>query len=308
MRPLAALLVPAGLIAAALAGCVNERPERSPGADLVQVDELPEVYRRVLEAYGQGGEVWELMRAEVRADPELLTFTVENLVIEMVRAHDALTGTEPARARRALDRSRAELVRLAPGSTPTLVQLLAVGDGVVARLCGEVLVEIREDVAVRVASLLDEGKPETRRRAAVLLADLPHAASREPAVAGRLARHALDDPEWFVRAEAARTVGVRGNRARDTRPARGVLERVLADPDPVVAEYAAVGLRELDDPRAVPALAGALERAVERGEAGVLREALSTLKSLTGEGRDLDPNGWRAWWREHGVELVGRPE
>jgi HEAT repeat protein len=179
---------------------------------------------------------------------------------------------------------------------------------VVAGLCGEVLVEIGDDVAVRVALLLDEDEAETRRRAAVLLADLPHAASREQVVAGRLARHALEDPAWFVRAEAALSLGTRGSRGRDTRPARGVLERALEDSDPAVVEFAVLGLRELDDPRAVPALAGTLERAVERGEGAVLRESLQTLKDLTGETADLDPEGWRAWWRQHGVEVVGRPE
>jgi len=301
--------VAVALATAGLLGCAGAHSGAGDASgELLQVEQLPESHRRVLEAYGQGGEAWDEMREEVRADPELTTFLVENLVIELVRAHAALTGPEPRRARRAFDRARAELVRLAPPSTETLVQLLAVGDGVVAELCAEVLVEIGDGAAVRVVALLDDEDAETRRRAAVLLGELPHAASREPDVAGPLARAALSDPAWFVRAEAARSTGIRGSHARDTRPARGVLERALTDPDPAVAEYAAVGLRELDDPRAVPALAGALERAVEGGEAGVLRKSLEALESLTGETAVLDAEGWRAWWREHGVEVVGRPE
>ena len=298
------------LLAGLSLACASERQGEpsSAGGEVVRIDELPARHRGVLEAYGEGGAAWEEMREVVRADPELLTFTVENLVIEMVRAHDSLTGGKPSRARRAFDRSRAELVRLVPASSEVLVQLFAVGDGVVSQLSGEVLIEIGDGVAVLAAPLLDGPDPQTRRRAAVLLGRLTLAGPREEGVSGRLAQLALADPEWFVRAEAALALGLRAGRSRDTGPALAALERALGDPDPTVAEYAARGLRGLEDPRAVPALADALARAVEQGEPGLLRESQTTLRSLTGEGRDLDPEAWRAWWRHRGLERTGRRE
>jgi hypothetical protein len=277
------------------------------GEALVAVDELPERQRAVLEAYGTGGETWDRMRETVLADPELLRFTVDNLTIEMVRAHDGLTALDPARARRAHDRARAELIRLAPASTRVLVELFVVSDAVVARLVGETLVEIGDGVAPLVAPMLDGEQPKDRRRAAVLLRLLPHAGRREDTIAPRLAALVRSDPDWFVRAESARTLGTRAGKGRDTRAARAVLERALSDPDPAVAEYAALGLGALDDPRAVPSLVRALERAAGEGEGKLLQAAQGALRELTGVPRELDVPGWMAWWRKHGVEAAGGP-
>ncbi len=290
-------------IAVIVLGCTSERGARDP--TLVDVNELPAAQRDVLTAYGEGGGAWDEMRALVRADPDLLCFTVDNLALEMVRAHDALANDAGGPARRAHDRARAELVRLAPASTPVLVELLEVGDGVVAKLAGETLVEIGEGTALLVAPLLERDQLRARRRGTVLLRLLPLAGPHEPEITAHLARLARSDPDWFVRAEAARTLGSRAGRGRDTRAARTLLESVLLDHDPAVARYAAVGLAELDDPRAVPALVRTLVRAANEGEGKLLRTAQDALRALTGVRRDLDVSGWSAWWRDHGVEASG---
>ena len=114
--------------------CAGERGESAAAPVAVPVSELPARHREVLAAYGAGGELWERTREEVRGDPVLGPFVIENLVLEMVRAHDALGSSDGARARAALDRSRAELARLAPQSVPTLVELWRLGsDGFAAR-------------------------------------------------------------------------------------------------------------------------------------------------------------------------------
>ena len=269
-------------------------------AALVALERLPERHREVLAAYGAGGESWEAMRAEVRADPQLVTFTAENLALELLRAHDALIGPERARARRAHDRARAELVRLAPESVPVLVELLAVGDDVVASQMAEVLEAIDEPAcAARVAELLDDDAARTRRRAARLLGELRHAGSGEGAVAGRLAATVRSEPDWSVRAEAARALGLRAARGRGTRAARELLERALADPDLAVACCAAEGLGALEDPEAVPSLVGALRRGADGGHLRLVGAAQGALARVTGEREERDVAGWELWWGEH---------
>ena len=292
--------------------CAGSSAGSSRGGDdasVVAVEALPERERAVLEAYGAGGAAWEQMRAEVRADPALARFTIENLVIEMVRAHDALVGAEPARARAALDRSRAELVRLAPQSVPALTELFALGDEIVSNQVGQVLTLIdrpSDGVAAGVAALLAVPEPRTRQRAARLLGGLGSAGVAEERVLAALAQAAGGDPAWAVRAEAARALGLRAGRGRVTRGARGTLERVLADPDPAVATCAAEGLAALEDPMAVPALIGALERAVGEGDLRLLRAAQGALAAVSGDRLQRDLEGWRQWWRDHGGQIRAR--
>jgi len=277
----------AALLAMVLAGaCAGPRPatERRPGdpGAVVAVGELPEGHRELLEAYGKGGAAWEDARRRALADPELARFLVDNLVIELVRAWHGQNAADPARARRAFERARAELVRLGAAAGPILAQLLDVGDSVVAELAADVLVRIDPTPVAGVARLLGAPEGETRRRAAALLSRLGADPAADERAREALVRLAHADPEWTVRAEAAAALGIRGARERSSAPARKALERALLDPDPAVAAVAAKALQHLDDPRAIPALKQALERAAERGDLRVLRaveEAIAVLDS-----------------------------
>jgi HEAT repeat protein len=276
----------AALFAIVLAGaCAGPRPaaERRPedqGA-VVAVSELPERHRELLEAYGKGGSVWEDARRRALADPELARFLVDNLVIELVRAWHGQNAAEPGRARRAFERARAELVRSGTVAAPVLAQLLDVGDAVVAELAANVLLRIDPAPVAEMAELLGSPEGETRRRAAALLARLGANAEADGRAHEALERLAHADPEWTVRAEAAAALGVRGARERSSTPARKALERALADPDPAVAAVAAKALQRLDDPRAIPALKQALERAAARGDLRVLRAVEEALEALS---------------------------
>jgi len=299
------------LALAALGACAGPRggsADGQRGAAQVQVADLPARYREVLSDYGAGGATWDARRPEVRADPELARFVIENLAIEMVRAHDALVGADPVRARAALDRAQAELVRLAPESVPTLVELFALGDDVVSSQVGLVLAEIPapgNGVSERASRLLEDPRVRARRRAARLLGELAPAGADEQRVQSRLVA-ALGDADWMVRAESARALGRRAGRGRETRGARAVLEGALTDPDPAVAACAAEGLGALEDPLAVPALTGALERAVETGDLKLLSAAQKALRGVSGERSELDLAGWRRWWSEHGGQIRAR--
>jgi HEAT repeat protein len=193
-------------------------------------------------------------------------------------------------------------VRLAPESVPTLVQLVALGDDVVAVQAGSVLAAIglsEARAAARVGELLDDPEPRTRRRAAHLLAELASAGAEEAVLQRRLARAALEDSEWSVRAEAARSLGARASAGRESAAARAALEQALFDADPTVAAWAAEGLGALEDPRAVPALIAGLERGVRDGELALLAAVERALALASGERAPRDLAGWRRWWDEH---------
>jgi HEAT repeat protein len=306
MRFLASAALCASTLLGACAGEPSEAPARPPAA--VPLSELPARHREVLAAYRAGGETWERTREEVRGDALLGPFVIENLVLEMVRAHDALTGPDAARARVALDRAQAELARLAPESVPALVELVVVGDDVVVTLAGHVLAAIAPEEAsasTSVSELLGEPESRTRRRAAALLAELAHAGKLEDQVQAELVL-ALHDPEWFVRAEAARALGARASQSRETGTARGALEGALGDADPSVAASAAEGLGALEDPRTVPALIAALDRASREGHLGLLNAVQVALARASGERARRDVAGWRRWWSDHGEGIEGR--
>lgn len=278
-----------------------------PRAELTRASELPQRHRELLAAYGRGGEDWEAARAEALADPELERFLVDNLVIEMVRSWSAMAGEVAPRSRQAFERAQGELVHLGPSAVDVLAGLLGVRDGVVGLLAARTLERIgRPSVAPVALTLADAPERETRRRAAELLETLPHGGDDEPAAQAALARALASDPEWIVRAQSARALGARGSRDRDTEPARRALERALGDEDVSVAASAAEGLALLHDPLAVPALIGALERAVAEGDLRMVRALERALAGATGSAERRDLAGWRDWWYEHRDGLLRR--
>ena len=298
--------VPSLLLLAAC-GSPGERSDEParPRVELTRASDLPERHRELLAAYGRGGEDWEVARREALADPELERFLVDNLVIEMVRAWSSMAGEIAPRSREAFERAQGELARLGPASVDVLAGLLGVRDGVVSQLAARTLERIGRGAVAPVAAVLaDSDERETRRRAAELLESLPHGGDDEPAAQAALAAALADDPEWIVRAQAARALGVRGARDRATEPARRALERALSDGDATVELSAAEGLAQLGDPLAVPALIGALERAVGAGDVRAVRALERGLAGSTGERERRDLAGWRSWWYDHRDALL----
>jgi len=296
-----------------LAACATPKDSASAGspkaapkdstAHVVPLAQLPEAQKRVLTAYARGGDEWEREREDVLADPALTSFLVDNLIVEMVRAHAGLTGAEPARSRRAFDRAVNELVRVGEPSLPQLVGLLEVSDGIVSALASYTLRQLGKPAALAVEPLLDSPNTETRRRAAAVLEKLPHTADNEPELRKRLVRLALSDPEWLVRAEAAQTLGSRGHNDRVSEPWRKALEECLFDSDPAVADAAARGLTTLGDARAIPALINSLERTAQAGNLRVFKATQTALRALSAGQVQPDVAAWRKWWDEHRVEI-----
>lgn len=302
-RPLPAICaaisaaVCAALCAAlSLPACRTSTPRAESGAArVVPLADLPPAQREVWEAWRKGAAHYELVRARVDRDPALARFVVDNLVREMVRAYEqnafARPGGEPGR----FERAQADLVSLAPYSVPVLAELLRAPDGVVAFLAADRLAAIGAESAAPVATLLDDERRDTRRRAAELLGRLPHAGAGEIAVQTALAARVEADAEWPVRAEAARALGARGGRHDHKGYALGVLLRALRDADRTVAIQAAEGLGLLAEPRAIPRLAAELEPAAARGEPGLVAALERALERLAGDGRRRTPAQWRAW-------------
>jgi len=286
----------AALIAAALACSAPERDARDPGAPagrIVRGAELSQAQRAAWAAWQAGGAAWEIELERVRRDPDLARFVVDNLVRVCVQAYGrsdlAPAGAEPG----PFERARADLVVLAEHSTPVLVELLRVPDGIVAFLAADCLGAIGAHALPGVVALLTDARPETRRRAAELLGRLPHAGAREDEILAALAARVRGDEAWPVRAEAARALGARGARHATKRPALDALLAALADPDPMVARSAAVGLGTLGELAAIPPLATALERAARAGEPGLVREIGRALERIAGDGRSRSLEEWR---------------
>ena len=273
---------------------------------LVPISELPPAQRELLEAYGRGGADWESARARARADPALARFLVDNLVLEMARAHRALSGPEPERGRAACERAQEELARVHGHALPVLVQVLGVPDSILATLAHQTLQRIGRPANAALLAALEDPSPRLRQRAAAALADLPHDGPGEAALEARLAALAHGDPEWWVRAQAALALGARGARSRETTPPRRALEEALSDSDVAVAESAAAALAQLEDPRAVPALIRCLARGVQAGELRLVRASTRALQSVSGVREELDLEEWRAWWDGHRRELEQR--
>lgn len=265
------------------------------------IERLPERERAALEAWRAGESAWLESRDTFVHDPALAAFLVDNLVVVLVRSYDSGHVPREGVPVRPFERARAELVRLPEFSGPVLAELLVVGDGVVAYLATDVLRRLPGGVAApAVAERLTAERVEQRRRAADVLERLQDAGTAEHGVQASLARLLVSDPEMIVRAQAARALGARAGRGVVAEPTRlaalDALSRALSDHDPDVRASAAVGLAELGDVRAVPALVQALGRALQgTADRTEVRALQTTLRRLTGEPQDQDLAGWRAW-------------
>lgn len=276
---------------------------------VVRPDVLPAANQRVIEAWKKGGAAWELEREEILRDPELARFAVDNLFLSMVQAYERSRLSNVVRGAGPFERAQDELVALSEHSTPVLAQLLSVRDGIVSFLAAQTLERIGASATPAVLPFADDGVAETRRRALELLGRLP-LATDEPRVLERVGKHVAEDPEWIVRAQAARTLGARaalatsGGRTPSVGYVTGVLVRALADPDATVAGAAATALGDLADPRAIPKLVDGLERAGAAGRPIVVEALQASLARLAGDPVRRDPAAWRVWWRENGDRVA----
>lgn len=293
-RLAAALLV--FLVGACASSGAVEPAER---AEMVPANELPDEHRELLVAYAKGGERWRSARVALESDPELARFLVDNLVVDMVRGYLSLAKPGSRSGAAAYQRAQDELVRWPEVSSPVLAELLVVADDVVATLAAQTLERIGRPAVRPVAERLEHERAVARRRALEVLGRLPHGAGLEDEVRESLIRALESDEDWTVRAEAARCLGLRGARDRETARARAALEQGLSDGDPYVARTAAEGLAHLGDPRAIPALIRAVAAGVRSGEPGVVRMGQQALEALSGARDVRDLAGWRAWWGEH---------
>lgn len=269
---------------------------------MVEVEQLPQSHRDLLRAYGAGGEAWESARTQALADPALTRFLVENLFLELVRAHRSLGGDDGERAQRARDRARTELARLGAPAAPTLAAALEVADDVAAELAAQTLGAIGRPALPALLEVLTAPEANARQRAALALARMPHGAREEPRVREALVG-ASADKEWFVRAQVARALGARGVRDVETTPWRVALEKLLADPDEAVVEAAAGALIELADPLAIRALIEALGGATDEAQLRKFRALQGALERLSGAGPQPSLAAWQAWWRENRARL-----
>ncbi len=289
---LAALVLPLGF------GCGSA--EKEPTGRIRPVAELPPDYATAWRAwYDETGD-WPEWRAKIEDDPAFQDFFVDNLLRVLVRHYDYSALTTAQQMPGPFERSRRELIHLSDASGPVLIELLMVGDGVVAFLAGDVLDDIDEARwTLPLAQRLESEKPEHRRRAAEWLGKLPHAGDEEEEV-WRLLNHAMRDPDWFVRAQVALSAGERSVAIGRLDLARPVLVQALEDEDLAVLQAACEALRRSRDVRAVPSLVRLYRRLEETAtDLATVRAAQAALVSITGARGPDSSREWDAWWREN---------
>lgn len=293
-----------GALLAPLAACASSEPaadaRAAPTGAFVPVEALPDDYRRAAQSWKADGEEWHAWREKALTDPSLARFLVDNLIDVLVDSYTAGNLAPGGDNAGPFERARRDLAYLERDSAPVLVELVMVGDGVVSFVAGDTLAAMKSPrVAPLVLPSLRAEKRETRRRAAGLLGGLPNALEAEEEVRAALERSLLEDPEWAVRAEAARALGERGKRVRDSRATLRALALALRDADPAVVEAAARALAELGDPRALPSLVDALERLQHEAQRLKTVQAVQiALEKLSGQRGTKKPSEWRSWLRE----------
>jgi len=290
-----------GLLLVVLAGCAGS--DAAP--ELTRASELPDERRALLAAYFADGPQWEARRDELDEDPELARWMCENLVLELFRAYDTANLAQLGETHGPFERARAELISFGATAVDVLTPLLAAKDGVVPVVAGDLLTAIGEPATAPVAGLLDGEQWRSRRVAAELLGELPHAGEDEAALQERLALLAREDPEWIVRAQAARSLGRRGLGHVTTEDARVGLVPVLFDKDPAVGREAATALGVLGDPAAVPALLNFYERGERSNDVRGQKAAQAALEAIAGKKQGTHARAWRNWWSDHRGELLG---
>jgi len=288
-----------------LAGCAGS----GSSAGVKTLSELPPEYRELWKAWLTEQPDWAERRTAALEDPRQTEFLVDNLARAMLATYvrRGSAGHYP-KANDVFERSQTELVTLGEHSVPTLIELIAIGDGSTAFLCVELLVRIGRPALAATAELLERDEDLARQRGAELLGQLPHGRALEPELRGALIRHLESDPDWATRASCAESLGRRGYRDVETETVRRALSRALGDDDPEVARAAVLALVRLDDPAAIPALINYLQRSETAGEFIGNRLAQAGLRGLSHTTQNLTPKQWRSWWREHRPPPAGQSQ
>jgi len=294
------LTLPVLLVCACGSNAARDEPRGTEDGSVVSAAEVPEAWREAFGAWMQGGEVWDDARDAALADPELRQFLIENWIIVMGRFYSGRALSARGQLPGPFGRAQRELVALGLQSAPSLIEFVRVGDEVAAKIAEDTLVRMEEPrTCVLALVLLEDRQSNSRRRGANLLAQLPNARGDEERVREAIAALAHDDPEWTVRAQATRALGMRGVRDTVLEPTRHLLVRCLLDPDPAVHEAACRGLATLGDPLAIPALTshlGALSRDPETRISSV-QATQGALRKLSGRNVDWSPIEWERWWK-----------
>jgi len=286
------VLLPLLLVAA----CAAPTPE--PEGEVRRVGELPSEYRDAWMAFVDDEPDWPDVRARALEDPKLTSFLVDNLALVMLSsyrggaiggAHDPTVGP--------FERARADLARIGAPAVPTLAELMVIGDGTAAHLCGVLLAEIGAPALEYVPRLLARESAQERARAADLLSRLPHAKGEEEELLAALAALLEGDADWTVRKASAEALGHRGARHSVVAPTRRALSAALYDEDIEVARAAAFALARLADPQAIPALLNYLERAQRAADLVSYEAGQRALRALSRTDRARTPREWRDWWR-----------
>jgi len=274
--------------------------------EVVKADELPENLRAVLDAWRQGGFVWEIKRSEVLSSKEETDFLVSNLILLLFdesRAMRRTAGESDPSQRPLLVRVKSELTLCGEPGAAAVAELLGLGDDMLASLAIDTLGDMGSDAAPAVAAMLEREAAVVRYRALGCLARLPGAGAREGEVIAALQAVAKGDRSEIVRVAAVRTMGERGlfsqagrvAAAIDFAPWLAAIEASLGDPASAVRVEALDALSTLGAPDAVPAIIDFGDRA--RGaERTAARRAL---ESLTGAKLGTDFKAWKGWWAAH---------
>ena len=280
------------------AGCAG--PDSSPSGSSRDLSERSAERGALLSAWSGGAAEFETISKELLVDEELARLWAEDLVVVMVASYRSEGVAAPGQLNGSFERARRALLELGDLAVEPLVTMVLIGSEIGAHLALDTLVEGRERRAAPVlAGAMSAAAPSGRARAAGGLGALAFSAEQEGEVLRALEQVLFNDPIWVCRAQAARSLRARADRAGAILRVRTSLSRGLGDVDEGVQDACCLGLGGLGDQAAVPALINHLERLVRAGGGlNRLRAAQAALKSLTRTEQDLSPRQWRARWAE----------
>lgn len=283
----------AGLAAAAalLVACASPAPKWSPGElDAARMQQC----RQVEMAYRDQTADYPAQRDALAKDPVAISWFVRMLIRDLftVREGRPLGQDEDLlRAAAKIDdpvevRALAEIEAIGVAAVPTLVgDLLRHAQPQPRELGIELIGRVGAPAVPALREMARDGEVRHRRAAARALA----AAGVDAEVLAVL-RELAADPEFTVRADALRGLRTGGSAAS------GLLrERLRDDPDPFVRRQAAKSLAGHAEPASAAALIDYLELSLRERDPLGEQAAQDSLKALAGARGPRTVPAWRAW-------------